>query len=121
MSKSEFSVDPVSATLRSYCLAKSAPYRDLIGPRLRHRYDLEDADGLGDLDDDLYRDIKGMFRGEEGWANGREDTLQSPTGGATMLCDQHLESNLNRRSKKPQPSQATCRRDVRAPLTGTPD
>ena len=85
MSELEFSVDPVSATLRSYRLAKSAPYRDPVVPRLQHRYDLEDAD----LDDDLYRDIKGMFGGEEGWANGQEDTLQSPTGGATMLCDQH--------------------------------
>ena len=106
MSESEFSVDPVSATLRSYRLAKSAPYRDPVVPWSRHRYDLEDADGLGDLDDNLYRDIEGMFGGEEGWANGQEDTLQSPTGGATMLCDQHPESKVNRRSKKPQPSQS---------------
>ena len=91
MSESEFSVDPVSATLRSYRLAKSAPYRDPVVPWSRHRYDLEDADGLGDLDDNLYRDIEGMFGGEEGWANGQEDTLQSPTGGATMLCDQAIQ------------------------------
>ena len=81
-SEPEYAVGPDPTPFRTDPRTNQFRHRPPIGPRLRLRYDVGDADGLEEIDDDLYHDLTGMFTGEAGWANRQEDTRQSSFEGA---------------------------------------